>query len=72
MTQTMQLHLMPKVRKVTLYRNSAKAVATILELYLLNDLQHVAYLAQKKTSPLITLSSNSFCEVMVQFKDKGN
>jgi hypothetical protein len=39
---------MPKVKKATLYCNSAKAVATILELYLLNALQYVAYLAQKK------------------------
>lgn len=68
----MQLHLMPKVKRATLYRDSAKAVATILEMYLLNALQHVAYLAQKKNSPLIILSRNSFCEVMVEFKDKGN
>jgi hypothetical protein len=39
---------MPKVKKATLYRDSAKAVATILELYLLNALQYVAHVAQKK------------------------
>jgi hypothetical protein len=61
---------MPKVQKAALYCDNAKAVATILELNLLNALQYAACLAQKKTSPLITLSRNS-CEVTVQFKDKG-
>jgi hypothetical protein len=39
---------MPKVKKATLYRDSAKAVATILELYLLNALRYVEYLAPKE------------------------
>jgi hypothetical protein len=41
--QTIHLHLMPKVKIATLYHHSDKAVATILELYLLNalDMLHI-------------------------------
>jgi hypothetical protein len=65
-------HLLPKAKKVKLYPQSAKAVTKILEIFLLNVLHYVMYLAEQLHQLINMSKKSSSCKVIVELKDNSN